>query len=102
MLGDRISLQDLIFAKEVKMGTYSDKVPPPPGVTVAARRMVDDSGYEPQYGERVPYVIVRGKPLEPLVDRAVSPEEARNDRYDFSSLGGFDFNPLRRLQSQIY
>lgn len=63
------------------MGTYSDNVPPPPGVAVAARHMVEDSGYEPQYGERVPYVIVRGKPLERLVDRAVSPEEVLKDRY---------------------
>jgi len=57
------------------MGTYSDKVPPPPGVTVAARQMMIDENYEPQYGERVPYVIIRGEPNSRLVNRAVGPHE---------------------------
>ncbi|CAL1695850.1 unnamed protein product [Somion occarium] len=83
MLENRVSVQDFVFSKEVKMGTYSDKVPPPPGVAVAARRMVEDPGYEPQYGERVPYVIIRGKPLQRLVDRAVSPEEVLNDSHKY-------------------
>ena len=61
------------------MGTYSDKGPPPPGVAVAARRMAEDPNDEPQYGDRVPYVIVRGPPGTRLVDRAVPPEEALND-----------------------
>ncbi|KZT02722.1 uncharacterized protein LAESUDRAFT_399797 [Laetiporus sulphureus 93-53] len=79
ILEDRVSVQDFIFAKEVKMGTYSDKVPPPPGVTVAARRMVEDPADEPQYGERVPYIIVRGDPDSRVVDRAVAPEALLND-----------------------
>lgn len=92
VLDNRVSLQDFIFAKEVRMGTYrlvqqfqpssrsvdslySDKVPPPPGVTVAARRMVLDPTDEPQYGERIRYVITRGAPNSRLVDRAVAPHE---------------------------
>ncbi|KAG6911957.1 hypothetical protein DXG01_000205 [Tephrocybe rancida] len=51
---NRASVQDFIFAKEVRMGTYSEKGPPPPGVVVAAKRMVEDPTNEPQYGERVP------------------------------------------------
>ncbi|KAF8122365.1 hypothetical protein EV363DRAFT_1360228, partial [Boletus edulis] len=57
ILRNRISLQDFIFAKEVRMGTYSDKVPPPPGVAVAARRILQDENDEPQYGDCVPYEL---------------------------------------------
>jgi DNA polymerase elongation subunit (family B) len=52
---------------------YSDQVPPPPGVAVAARRMLEDPNDEPQYGDRIPYVIARGPPGTRLVDRAIAP-----------------------------
>ncbi|TFK89962.1 hypothetical protein K466DRAFT_574493 [Polyporus arcularius HHB13444] len=81
ILENKASIQDFIFAKEVKMGTYSDKVPPPPGVTVAARRMLEDPNDEPQYGERIPYVVIRGEPGARLVDRAVSPHELFQDSH---------------------
>ncbi|TBU65073.1 hypothetical protein BD310DRAFT_944016 [Dichomitus squalens] len=81
ILENKVSVQDFIFAKEVKMGTYSDKVPPPPGVTVAARRMLEDPNDEPQYGERIPYVIARGEPGSRLVDRAISPHELFRDSH---------------------
>ncbi|THH17005.1 hypothetical protein EW146_g3727 [Bondarzewia mesenterica] len=75
ILENKVSIQDFVFAREVKLGTYSDKVPPPPGVTVAARKMMQDQNDEPQYGDRIPYVIVRGEPNARLVDRAMAPEE---------------------------
>ncbi|KAH9849760.1 hypothetical protein C2E23DRAFT_870439 [Lenzites betulinus] len=81
ILENKVSIQDFIFAKEVKMGTYSDKVPPPPGVTVAARRMLEDPNDEPQYGERIPYVVVRGEPGSRLVDRATAPHELFRDSH---------------------
>ncbi|KAF8909030.1 hypothetical protein CPB84DRAFT_1813269 [Gymnopilus junonius] len=59
LLDNKASVQDFIFAKEVRMGTYSDKGPPPPGVVVAARRMILDPNDEPQYGDRIPYVITQ-------------------------------------------
>lgn len=70
----RISIQDFLFAKEVKLGNYSDKGPPPPGALVATKRMLIDPRTEPQYGERVPYVVVTGAPGARLIDRCVSPE----------------------------
>lgn len=75
ILQNQASIQDFIFAKEVKMGTYSEKAPPPPGVAVAARRMTKDENDEVQYGDRIPYVIISGDPQTRLVDKAVSPEE---------------------------
>ncbi|KAI0296211.1 hypothetical protein BC826DRAFT_1005902 [Russula brevipes] len=75
ILENKVSIQDFIFAREVRMGTYSDKVPPPPGVIVAARRQLEDPNNEAQYGDRIPYVIARGAPHDRLVDRAVAPEE---------------------------
>ncbi|KAI0003668.1 hypothetical protein BJV74DRAFT_876040 [Russula compacta] len=75
ILENKVSIQDFIFAREVRMGTYSDKVPPPPGVIVAARRQLEDPNNEAQYGDRIPYVIARGTQHERLVDRAVAPEE---------------------------
>lgn len=54
---------------------YSDKVPPPPGVAVVARRQLKDPSSEAHYGDRIPYVVARGAPHERLVDRAVAPEE---------------------------
>ncbi|KEF54958.1 DNA polymerase zeta subunit [Exophiala aquamarina CBS 119918] len=75
----RVSIQDFCFAREVKLGTYSDKGPPPPGALISARRMLEDPRLEPQYGERVPYVVVTGGPGARLIDRCVAPEVLLND-----------------------
>jgi len=76
---NKAPVHDFIFAKEVRMGTYSDKGPPPPGVVVAARRMVLDPNGEPQYGDRIPYVIARSTSGGRLVDRAMDPLEFMNN-----------------------
>lgn len=70
----RVSIQDFCFAREVKLGTYADKGPPPPGALISTRRMLADPRAEPQYGERVPYVVVTGAPGARLIDRCVAPE----------------------------
>ncbi|ORY19901.1 hypothetical protein BCR34DRAFT_471499 [Clohesyomyces aquaticus] len=74
IMSGRISIQDFLFAKEVKLGTYSDRGPPPPGALIATKRMLADPRAEPQYGERVPYVVITGGPGARLIDRCVSPE----------------------------
>lgn len=74
VLEGRVSIQDFIFAQEVRLGTYSDKVGPPPGAAIAAARLSEDPNDETQYGERVRYVITRAGPGEQLRHRAVPPE----------------------------
>ncbi|KAF8216234.1 hypothetical protein K438DRAFT_1901886 [Mycena galopus ATCC 62051] len=83
LLEGKASVEDFIFAKEVKMGTYSDKGPPPPGAVLAARQAITE-GTEPQYSERVPYVICRGPPNSRLVDRVAAPLDVLKNRILFS------------------
>ena len=73
----RVSIQDFCFAKEVRLGTYSGL--PPPGAMVSTRKMLQDPRSEPQYGERVPYVVITGAPGSRLVDRCVAPEFLLHD-----------------------
>jgi DNA polymerase zeta len=82
----RVSIQDFLFAKEVKLGTYSDKGPPPPGALIATKRMLADPRAEPQYGERIPYVVITGAPGARLIDRCVSPETLlQNDHLELDA-----------------
>ncbi|KZZ99692.1 DNA-directed DNA polymerase, family B, multifunctional domain protein [Moelleriella libera RCEF 2490] len=70
-----VSVQDFCFAREVRLGTYSEKGVPPAGALISTKKMLEDARAEPQYGERVPYVIITGAPGARLIDRSVSPEE---------------------------
>ena len=82
----RVSIQDFLFAKEVKLGSYSDKGPPPPGALIATKRMLADPRTEPQYGERIPYVVTTGAPGARLIDRCVSPETLlQNDHLELDA-----------------
>ncbi|KAG0345473.1 DNA polymerase zeta [Podila humilis] len=53
----------------------SEKAVPPPGAIVSIRRMELDPRAQPQYGERVPYVVVYGDPGARLTDQVVEPKE---------------------------
>lgn len=75
----KVSIQDFCFAKEVKLGTYSEKGIPPPGALISTRRMLEDPRAEPQYGERVPYVVITGAPGARLIDRCVAPDVLLHD-----------------------
>ncbi|KAL2260191.1 hypothetical protein VTK26DRAFT_5878 [Humicola hyalothermophila] len=70
-----VSVQDFCFAREVKLGTYSSKGPGPAGALISTKRMLQDARAEPQYGERVPYVVISGAPGARLIDRCVAPED---------------------------
>lgn len=78
MLG-RVSIQDFCFAREVRLGTYSERGTMPAGAMISTKRMLDDPRLEPQYGERVPYVVITGAPGSRLVDRCVAPDTLLQD-----------------------
>lgn len=81
ILSGRVSIQDFIIAKEVKLGTYSDRGTLPPGAQISLRKMAQDPRTEPQYGERVPYVVVYNGPNTALMSSCVAPEELVYSRY---------------------
>ncbi|KAH8703727.1 putative DNA polymerase zeta catalytic subunit [Talaromyces proteolyticus] len=74
IMQSRVSIQDFCFAREVKLGTYSEKGTIPAGALISTKKMMKDHRQEPQYGERVPYVVVSGAPGSRLIDRCVAPE----------------------------
>ncbi|XP_058192806.1 DNA polymerase zeta catalytic subunit-like [Rhododendron vialii] len=75
ILSSRVSLQDFVFAKEVRLGTYSTRASSslPPAAIVAAKAMRTDPRAEPRYGDRIPNVVVQGEPGSRLVDMVVDP-----------------------------
>ncbi|KAI5801709.1 hypothetical protein DFH27DRAFT_557681 [Peziza echinospora] len=74
IMSGKISIQDFCFAKEVKLGSYSEKGTLPGGAKISTEKMNSDHRAEPQYGERVPYVVIAGPPGSRLIDRIVPPE----------------------------
>ncbi|XP_040158873.1 DNA polymerase zeta catalytic subunit [Anopheles arabiensis] len=75
ILEGRVNLQDFIFAKEFR-GESGYK----PGACVPALELMrkwklTDPRREPRQGQRVPYVIINGPPLVPLIRLVRSPEE---------------------------
>ncbi|KAJ5153258.1 DNA polymerase zeta catalytic subunit [Penicillium canariense] len=75
----RVSIQDFCFAREVRLGTYSERGTLPAGAMISTKRMLEDPRLEPQLGERVPYVVVTGAPGSRLIDRCVAPEILLHD-----------------------
>ncbi|KAL4739108.1 hypothetical protein BDV11DRAFT_188358 [Aspergillus similis] len=75
----RVSVQDFCFARAVKLGTYSENGTLPAGALISTKKMLEDPRAEPQYGERVPYVVVTGAPGSRLIDRCVPPATLLQD-----------------------
>ena len=75
----KVSIQDFCFAKEVKLGKYKSESTAPAGAVVAKRQMEKDKRAEPQYKERIPYLVVKSTIGKPLRDRSISPEEYMKD-----------------------
>lgn len=70
-----VSINDFCFAKEVKLGTYKSDNSLPPGAIIASKNMSKDHRREPQYRERVPYVVVHDPSKPRMRDRCLSPED---------------------------
>lgn len=71
----RVSVRDFCFAKEVRLGSYKDARYMPPGAVLAQRAADHDPRAEPQYRERVPYVVVQDSLKPRLRDRCVLPQD---------------------------
>lgn len=80
ILTNRVSLSDFIFAKEVRIHHYKNLSTMPPGATVAAKAMQQDSRTEPLYNERIPFIIVHGEIGSNLREQAVTPWEMIESR----------------------
>ncbi|ABN64589.2 DNA polymerase zeta, partial [Scheffersomyces stipitis CBS 6054] len=72
---NKVSVIDFCFAKEVRYGTYKNEKYLPPGAIVAQKKVDEDHRKEPQYRERVPYVVVSDPTKTRIKDRCISPEE---------------------------
>lgn len=75
IMANRISVRDFCFAKEVRFGTYKNMQHIPAGAAVAMKKVARDPRSEPQYKERVPYVVIEDVEKPRIRDRSVAPEE---------------------------
>lgn len=79
ILSDHICIKDFIFSKEVRLGCYSTRGPPPPSAIVALNSMKKDYRKEPLYKQRIPYVVIYGEPGSRICDLVVSPLSLLNN-----------------------
>lgn len=77
MLGE-VNIDEYCFSKTVKMGSYKSQTLPP-AAAIAAKKMAEDPRAEPQYKERVSYLVVAGPQKSRLVDRCLTPEMFMTD-----------------------
>lgn len=75
ILFNQVNVQDFCFAKEVRYGTYKNEKYLPPGAVIAKKKVKEDPRSEPQYRERVPYLVIRDATKERIKDRSVTPED---------------------------
>jgi DNA polymerase zeta len=95
ILRQEVSVEDFIFSKEVKHGSYALGRLPPPAAIVAQKNEKKDQRNKALYKERVRYVVVYGKPKSKLYDLVVNPA----DLLDRSK--GLRLNSLYYISKQI-
>lgn len=82
----KVPIYDFTFAKEIKLGHYKSEKTLPPGAVVAKRMKEKDNRAEPQFKERVSYLVVKGKSGQILRERCVSIQEFfNNEEYELDS-----------------
>ncbi|CAK7902262.1 DNA polymerase zeta catalytic subunit [[Candida] anglica] len=72
---NKVPVMDFCFAKEVRHGTYKNEKYLPPGAVLAKQKVSNDARSEPQYRERVPYLVIQDSHKQRIKDRCVSPED---------------------------
>ncbi|ODV79273.1 DNA/RNA polymerase [Suhomyces tanzawaensis NRRL Y-17324] len=72
---NKIAINDFCFAKEVRYGTYKDERYLPPGAIIAEKNVIKDARKEPQYRERVAYLVIKDSSKPRIKDRCITPEE---------------------------
>ncbi|XP_052868750.1 DNA polymerase zeta catalytic subunit [Anopheles cruzii] len=75
ILEGRVNLQDFIFAKEFRGADGYKPGACVPALELSRKWKLTDPRREPRRGQRVPYVIVNGPPLVPLIRLVRSPDE---------------------------
>lgn len=76
----KYNLQDFMFGKEVRIGTYKNEAYLPPGARLSMQKMKEDKRAEPQYRERIFYVVKRDARGVILRDRCLSPIDFLKDK----------------------
>lgn len=72
---NKVNVKDFCFAKEVRYGSYKNDKYLPPGAILAQKKASKDPRSEPQYRERIPYLVIRDSRKERIKDRCVTPDE---------------------------
>jgi DNA polymerase zeta len=77
LIRGRVSIEDFVFQKEVRLGTYRARNEQlPPAALVSLKAIALDPRAEPCYGERIPYVVTAGPNANtPLRDLVHHPHE---------------------------
>lgn len=75
ILFNKVNVKDFCFAKEVRYGSYKNEIYLPPGAVLAKKKLQKDPRSEPQYRERIPYLVTRDVTNQRIRDRSVSPED---------------------------
>ncbi|XP_033741299.1 uncharacterized protein LOC117328070 [Pecten maximus] len=79
LMEGKVSLQDLVFAKEYRgMAGYKPGACVP-ALEISKKSLQHDRRSEPRVGERVPYVIVYGSPGLPLIQLVRTPADLLTD-----------------------